>query len=1388
MMRIFSYFLSSLRMRHARKDRRPTPSDRRGLRAILALDHLEDRQLLSCNTISGFVYNDANDNGLFDPGESPLANSAIELRNAANVVVGTATTNAQGRYEFTTDSTIDTTPTTAAKVASWTSQTTDWQQNKPIDKFDPALGTLTSIDIVVTGSVTSDITVENTSQSSPSSVTATVSGTLTLTGPGIPSTIISPTANAGSHDLATFDGTLNFTGPSAWAFGAKTASGNKTVTITDQGVLAQYQGAGTVSFGMSAMATSQAGGGGNLVTAISTTAQGGVTVTYHYVPSNCLKPGAYTIVQKSQPAGMLDGKESTNGAVLAGTIGSDVIPVTLGSTDLTGNNFGEITPAGISGFVYIDANNNGTRDAGEAGIAGAMVTLTGVNDAGQSINNTLQTSADGSYQFTNWRPGTYVLTESQPAGYFDGKESLGSAGGTVGSDQFTGITLTPGLLATNYNFGELLPASVAGYVYVDANNNGVKDAGEAGIGGVSVTLTGTTDLNTSVNTTQTTGADGGYQFTQMRPGTYALAQLQPSGYLDGRESLGSAGGTVGNDQMTGMVMQMGVAGLNYNFGELLPGSLAGSVYADQNANGVRDSGENGIAGVTIALTGTDDLGPVSLTTSTGSGGSYSFGNLRPGTYALAETQPQGYLDGAEALGSLGGTKGSDQFSGVPLKVGESGVNYDFGEIAPGSLSGYVYFDANNSGTRDGGEVGIGNVTITLTGTNDQGAVNLTTVTASDGRYAFTNLRPGTYAISESQPTGYGDGKESVGSVGGTLGADSISGIVLVAGAQGADYNFGEILNSSVAGYVYLDWNNNGVRDLGEEGIGGVIMTLTGTNDLGTSINVTTSSLGDGSWSIGNLRPGTYMVSEKQPGSYLDGKDAAGSVGGSVTSDRVANIGLGAGVAATNYNFGELLPSSLSGFVFVDLNNNGVMDQGEGGIPNVPVSLTGTSDAGAVSLTTQTDNKGFYQFGNLRPGTYALAETQPPIYLDGKDALGSAGGTQGADQTTGIALGVGVDGTRYDFGEVWPATLTGWVFVDTNDNCLKESNETGIGGATLTLSGTDDLGAAVTRTTTTAADGSYAFSNLRPGRYAVAETQPAGYQDGKETAGTSGGAIEADRISGIDLSNGEVASGYNFCEIVPNVPTQEVKSESSTFEGPTFIKGSELTILSKLQFLGSPGSTALDAATKEQAVWVDGIYRSVLKRGADQSGLIYWIQALRGGTTRQQVVQLVWNSQEHRGMQVDTFYATYLHRQADPAKAFWVGQLMNGVTENQIARMFIGSGEYQSLHADSASFITGIYADILGRPVEAAGMQFWQATMQNGATRDNVANALLTSSEAYSRILDRAYGNFLNRAVDQVGKQYWLSLLQSNQITQGNVNILILASDEYFAMASAASRQ
>ncbi|HEV3084349.1 MAG TPA: SdrD B-like domain-containing protein, partial [Gemmataceae bacterium] len=1078
-MKLFSFLRSigNHRSNRARASKRAS--------AKLALEGLEDRFLPSANVISGYVFNDANNDGLFEPGESPLANSAIQLRNAANLVVGATVTDANGFYQFSIDNTISTAPTTLSRTANLANTATDWTKAVNLQQFDPTLGTLLSVDIMNAGSFVSDIKVESL-DNAPSTITATDAGSLTLSGPGLAS-LLTTDSTSKSFSASAFDGIVDFAGTSGTDFGAQTANGANSFTVTSAADLASFTGTGSLSFTEVAHATSSAAGAGNLISQISTTASAQVTVVYHYIPNNSLKPGSYIITQTSQPPNLLEGLESSSGVVIANSVGSDSIPVALGNGSSTNNDFAEISPASLSGYVYYDVNDNGVRDGGDQPIAGTTITLTGSNDLGTPVSLTTTTAADGSYQFTNLRPGTYTLTETQPPNYLQDKNTLGSLGGTQGNDQFSGIVVAPAAAGSNYDFGELLPASLSGYVYSDVNDNGLRDSGDQPIAGTTITLTGSNDLGTAVNLTTTTAADGSYQFSNLRPGTYTLSETQPAGYLQGKNNLGSLGGTAGNDQFSGIIVTPAATGSNYNFGEVLPASLSGYVYSDVNDNGVRDGGDQPIAGTTITLTGSNDLGtPVNLTTTTAADGSYQFTNLRPGTYTLAETQPTGYLQGVNNLGSLGGTAGNDLFSGIIAAPAATGSNYNFGEVLPASLSGYVYSDANDNGLRDSGDQPIAGTTITLTGSNDLGTpVNLTTTTGADGSYQFTNLRPGTYTLTETQPAGYLQGVNNLGSLGGAAGNDLFSGIIATPAAAGSNYNFGEVLPASLSGYVYSDPNDNGLRDSGDQPIAGTTITLTGSNDLGSPVNLTTTTGADGSYQFTNLRPGTYTLTETQPAGYLQGKNNLGALGGTAGNDQFSGIIVTPAAAGSNYNFGEVLPASLSGYVYSDLNDNGLRDSGDQPIAGTTITLTGSNDLGApVNLTTMTAADGSYQFSNLRPGTYTLTETQPAGYLQGKNNLGSLGGAAGNDLFSGIIAIAAATGSNYNFGEVLPASLSGYVYSDVNDNGLRDGGDQPIAGTTITLTGSNDLGIPVNLTTTTAADGSYQFSNLRPGTYTL----------------------------------------------------------------------------------------------------------------------------------------------------------------------------------------------------------------------------------------------------------------------------------------------------------------
>ena len=149
------------------------------------------------------------------------------------------------------------------------------------------------------------------------------------------------------------------------------------------------------------------------------------------------------------------------------------------------------------------------------------VTLTLKDSAGATVATT-QTASDGSFSFTNLVAGAYTLVESQPSGYFSRTNAAGNLGGSIGGDTISAINVTAGDAGTGYLFGEVLPVTIGNFVWNDLNGDGLQDAGEPGLNGVTLTLSGTTGAGVGVTQTATTSGNGRYLFTAA-PGTYTVS-------------------------------------------------------------------------------------------------------------------------------------------------------------------------------------------------------------------------------------------------------------------------------------------------------------------------------------------------------------------------------------------------------------------------------------------------------------------------------------------------------------------------------------------------------------------------------------------------------------------------------------------------------------------------------------------------------------------------------------------------------------------------------------------------------------------------------------------------------------------------------------------------
>lgn len=724
-----------------------------------------------------------------------------------------------------------------------------------------------------------------------------------------------------------------------------------------------------------------------------------------------LVAGVYTIVEE-QPAGYFQGDTEVGSLGGVSNRLDEISQITLVS-DMHGvrYDFCELLPVSISGKVHV----NTTGDCDDpANPPLANVTIELLNSSG-SVIDTTQTDANGEYEFVNLPPGTYGVREIQPAGYFDGETEQGSAGGNVSNNLVTQIELLSGVDAVHYDFCEIPPAQLCGFVYVDMNNNGLKEAGEAGIANVTVELLDAGGQPTGV--TVVTDETGEYCFVGLRPGTHGVREFQPSGYYDGLDTPGDAGGTAANpgDRITGAVLTGGQHGENYNFGELLPASIAGKVHV--NTNGDCDDPANPpLAGVTIELLNSN--GTVIGTRVTDANGEYRFDNLAPGTYSVREIQPANYFDGETEAGSAGGIVTNNFVTAIALGSGVAGVHYDFCEIPPAQLCGFVYADLNDNGLKEAGEQGISGVTLELLNANGQ-PTGVTVLTDATGEYCFVGLRPGTYGVREFQPAGYYDGLDTPGEAGGAAHnpGDSITDAVLKGGQHGENYNFGELPPVSIGGMVHINTTGD-CESPANPPLAGVTIHL--LDSRGNVISTATTGA-DGHYLFNNLAPGTYGVREVQPVAFFDGETEQGSAGGLVAANLVTDIVLVAGLHAVHYDFCEIPPAALSGFVFqdgppIEVENEGdvpdvlalrdgkltsddtrlggVLLQLRDGVTGLPIygsaALPGTY-AADQPITTLTDANGHYQFVGLLPGTYAVYDVKIEGTFTGIDTPGSLGG-------------------------------------------------------------------------------------------------------------------------------------------------------------------------------------------------------------------------------------------------------------------------------------------------------------------------------------------------------------------------------------------------------------
>ncbi len=328
-------------------------------------------------------------------------------------------------------------------------------------------------------------------------------------------------------------------------------------------------------------------------------------------------------------------------------------------------NFGFTPPGSISGTVFNDLNGNNSYDAGE-GLPNVSVTI---NGAGGPY--TLTTGANGDYSQTNLAAGIYSVDVNTADPDIPTGATL-----SIGTDPAS-VTVPPNGSATA-NFGFTPPGRISGTVFNDLNGSGTYDAGE-GLPNISITISGAGGPYTI-----TTDVNGGYSQTGLAVGSYSVdidttdIDIPPGATL-----------TIGSDPTSVTVPANGTA--TADFGFTPPGSISGIVYVDLNGNNTHNAGE-GLPNITVTITGPG--GPYTLTTN--ASGVYTQIGLSASDYVVTVDTADTDIP-AGATFSLGTNPAN-----VTVPANGSG-SADFGFVAPGSVGGIVYLDANGNAAYDPGE-------------------------------------------------------------------------------------------------------------------------------------------------------------------------------------------------------------------------------------------------------------------------------------------------------------------------------------------------------------------------------------------------------------------------------------------------------------------------------------------------------------------------------------------------------------------------------------------------------------------------------------------------------------------------------------------------------------
>ena len=806
----------------------------------------------------------------------------------------------------------------------------------------------------------------------------------------------------------------------------------------------------------------------------------------------------------------------------------------------------------LSGTIYNDADAWWSFNDGDKPFEGVTVRLLDADgnpvkdSSGADI--TTKTDADGKYTFTRLPLGSYKVEVVPGEAKVDGtdvnladyKQTYGYGSSTSRSQVGKGKLVTPAPIeltaaapnVTKIDFAFVKPVSLGNFVWFDANKDGIQDADEVGVAGVTVTLDGQLDMDVVVDADGnlvkplTTDANGKYVFTNLLPSDYGVTFTIPAGYSETVRTAGDDRSVDSDGAQTWLRLKQGQDDMTVDLGLIADGTIGDTLFWDVDNNGGSEpsGADKPLAGVTVKLTYTTPAGvEKTLTTVTDENGKYSFKDLAPGDYvvtvdkaSLATVCPECTAQTHAPSGDLTASEGQELSltSKVTLSPGKMTNNDQDWAFTGVANTAIVKAIAEPAEVPAGGFTPGTSVTYTLTVTNE-GPSPATGVIAQDklpSGVTFVSAEgDGTYDAA----SGKWDLSTEVIEKGATrtlritvtIDASAAGSVVTNTATIEKQDQIGDkkpdntssvplTAGYTIAGKLYNDADasfNSSDSEAPYAGVTVALLKKDGTPVLDKDGNpMTAVTDAEGKYSFVGLPLGEYTVSVVDPTSGpLAGTKPTEAYTGRYKTTADVTIAEATG-SVIDVNFGFVKPASVGDYTWMDVNRDGLQDADEPALPGVTVTLT-RADGSAVTdasgnpvAAVTTDANGKYVFENLLPGDYKVSFQAPAGY---EATTSEAGDDRAADSngaSASVALVQGQTDDTIDFGAVGTGVIGDQLFLDVNQNGgnAPDAGDKPLAGVKVTLTWTGPGGITRTYETTTDAEGKYKFENLLPGEYKV----------------------------------------------------------------------------------------------------------------------------------------------------------------------------------------------------------------------------------------------------------------------------------------------------------------